>query len=179
VIDIKFEYSHSLTTEVRANVVSRLYILVATYSDAYGVIHEAHWNSEDKGFISLHLLYDQVLDTISPYIDALSERVRALGTVAFGNTRFVMENTVLPPYTMDYDLYRNLDNVISILGIISGLLYENINSIDSIDKVTSNMLQDQAREIDKLIYLVRSNVCKEEAMESPQQEAMEGETVVY
>ena len=158
-LDIKFTRTHALPEEVRAEVSSVLYSLIATYNDAYGRVWEAHWNSEGSSFISIHKLFEEILDTIGGFIDPLAERIRSFGAMARVNLKFSIENTLLDNITeISNDIQGNITTIVEVLKTISSMLYIYINRLDSIDKTTSNVLQEHSLAIDKYIYLLQSNL---------------------
>jgi starvation-inducible DNA-binding protein len=158
-LDIKFTRTHALAEEVRAEVSSVLYSLIATYNDAHGRVWEAHWNSEGSSFISIHKLFEEILDTIGGFIDPLAERIRSFGAMARVNLKFSIENTLLDDINeISNDIQSNITLIVNALKTISGLLYMYINRLDSIDKTTSNMLQEHSLAVDKYIYLLQSNL---------------------
>lgn len=158
-LDLKFTRSHALSEEVRAEVTSVLYSLIATYNDAAGRVWEAHWNSEGNTFIAIHKLFDEVLDLLTGFIDPLAERIRSFGAFARVNLKFSIENTLLGVVSeVSHDIQGNITLIVNILKTISGLLYTFINRLDNIDKTTSNVLQEHSLAVDKYIYLLQSNL---------------------
>jgi len=158
-LNITFTKQHPLSDDVKAKVVSILYVLIATYIDAHGQILEAHWNSEGKGFISMHELFDDTLGTINNLIDPLGERIRAFGAPARANLKFASANTLLKDAaSITNDLNGNLNIVLYCLRTIRSYLYSVITELSSMDETTSNILQEHCAVIDKLIYLNQSNI---------------------
>ena len=158
-LDIKFTRTHALPEEVRAEVSSVLYSLIATYNDAHGRVWEAHWNSEGNTFISIHKLFEEILDTIGGFIDPLAERIRSFGAYSRINLKFSIENTLLNGVPeVSHDIQGNVTLIVNLLKTISGLLYMYITRLDAIDKTTSNVLQEHSLAIDKYIYLLQSNL---------------------
>ena len=158
-LDIKFTRTHALPEEVRAEVSSVLYSLIATYNDAHGRVWEAHWNSEGNTFIAIHKLFEEILDTIGGFIDPLAERVRSFGAYSRINLKFSIENTLLSGVPeVSHDIQGNVTLIVNLLKTISGLLYMYITRLDAIDKTTSNVLQEHSLAIDKYIYLLQSNL---------------------
>ena len=158
-LDIKFTKTHALPEEVRAEVSSVLYSLIATYNDAHGRVWEAHWNSEGNTFIAIHKLFEEILDTIGGFIDPLAERIRSFGAYSRINLKFSIENTLLSGVPeVSHDIQGNVTLIVNLLKTISGLLYMYITRLDSIDKTTSNVLQEHSLAIDKYIYLLQSNL---------------------
>lgn len=158
-LDIKFTRTHALPEEVRAEVSSVLYSLIATYNDAHGRVWEAHWNSEGNTFIAIHKLFEEILDTIGGFIDPLAERIRSFGAYSRINLKFSIENTLLSGVPeVSHDIQGNVTLIVNLLKTISGLLYMYITRLDAIDKTTSNVLQEHSLAIDKYIYLLQSNL---------------------
>ena len=158
-LDIKFTRTHALPEEVRAEVSSVLYSLIATYNDAHGRVWEAHWNSEGNTFIAIHKLFDEVLGLLTGFIDPLAERIRSFGAYSRINLKFSIENTLLNGVPeVSHDIQGNVTLIVNLLKTISGLLYMYITRLDAIDKTTSNVLQEHSLAIDKYIYLLQSNL---------------------
>lgn len=158
-LDIKFTRSHALSEEVRAEVTSVLHSLIATYNDAYGIVWEAHWNSEGSTFIAIHLLFDEIVELLGSFIDPLAERIRAFGAISRVNLRFSLQNTMLVDVPeISHDVQGNVKTIVGILKTISSMLYMYINRLDAIDKTTSNVLQEHSLAIDKYVYLLQSNM---------------------
>jgi starvation-inducible DNA-binding protein len=158
-LDIKFTRSHALSEEVRAEVTSRLYGLIASYIDASGIVLEAHWNSEGNNFIAVHTLFGDIVGLLNGFVDPLGERIRSFGGTAKANLRYALENTLLiETQAISNNIDSNIQAVVTILKRLSELLYMFINSLDSLDKTTSNILQDQCNSVDKYIYLLQSHL---------------------
>lgn len=158
-LDIKFTRTHALSEEVRAEVTSVLYSLIATYNDAAGRVLEAHWNSEGNTFIAIHKLFDEVLGLLNGFIDPLAERIRSFGAFARVNLKFSIDNTLLSDVPeVSHDVQGNITLIVNILKTISSMLYLYITRLDVIDKTTSNVLQEHSLAVDKYIYLLQSNL---------------------
>lgn len=156
-LNITFTKTHPLSDDVKAKVVSILYILIASYIDAKGQILESHWNSEGKTFISMHKLFDETLATIDTLIDPLGERIRSFGAPARANLKFASDNTLLRDAGVTTNnLDDNLEIVLYCLRTIRDFLYSVIPQISSIDETSSNILQEHCAKIDNLIYLNQS-----------------------
>ena len=59
---------------------------------------QAHWNVKGPNFIALHELFDKIAEHAEGHVDALAERITALGGTARGTVRTVAARSSLKPY---------------------------------------------------------------------------------
>lgn len=146
--------------ETRVKVIDELGVLLASCADAYSQFKQAHWNIKGSRFQMLHELFDKVADPFPNYVDALGERITALGGTAMGTVRMAAMSSVLPefPYTeFSEDVY--LDAVATRLAMLTKAFREKGNIIkEAGDPTTENYLLETAMEIDKLLYFVESHL---------------------
>lgn len=146
--------------ETRVKVIDELGILLASCADAYSQFKQAHWNIKGNRFQMLHELFDKVAEPFPNYVDALAERITALGGTARGTVRMAAMSSVLPefPYTeFSEDVY--LDAVATRLAMLTKAFREKSNIIkETGDSTTENYLLETAMEIDKLLYFVESHL---------------------
>ena len=146
--------------ETRVKVIDELGVLLASCADAYSQFKQAHWNIKGSRFQMLHELFDKVADPFPNYVDALAERITALGGTAMGTVRMATMFSVLPefPYTeFSEDVY--LDAVATRLAMLTKAFREKGNIIkEAGDPTTENYLLETAMEIDKLLYFVESHL---------------------
>lgn len=146
--------------ETRVKVIDELGVLLASCADAYSQFKQAHWNIKGSRFQMLHELFDKVADPFPGYVDALAERITALGGTAMGTVRMAAMSSVLPefPYTeFSEDVY--LDAVATRLAMLTKAFREKGNIIkEASDPTTENYLLETAMEIDKLLYFVESHL---------------------
>ncbi|MBZ0294695.1 MAG: DNA starvation/stationary phase protection protein Dps [Anaerolineae bacterium] len=69
--------------------------------DLYSEVKQAHWNVKGMHFMQLHLLFDDLAQTLLEYVDSIAERLTALGGVAMGTTRMVAAQSQLPEFPSD------------------------------------------------------------------------------
>lgn len=86
-------------TEARAGVIAAMTSVVAETIDASLAARHAHWNVRGSSFQSLHELFGRIHSELEPHVDALAERIGALGGVAHGTAQAVVSESRLPPYT--------------------------------------------------------------------------------
>ena len=56
---------------------------------------QAHWNVRGPNFIALHELFDKIAEHAEEQVDALAERITALGGTAVGTVRAVASRSTL------------------------------------------------------------------------------------
>jgi starvation-inducible DNA-binding protein len=146
--------------EIRVKVIDELGILLASCSDFYSQSKQAHWNIKGSRFQMLHELFDKIADPFPDYVDALAERITALGGTAMGTVRMAAMSSVLPefPYT-EFSEEVYLDAVATRLATITKTFRDKAITIkEAGDPTTENYLLETAMEIDKLLYFVESHL---------------------
>jgi len=86
-----FETRNDITDAKREELVTLLNARLADTFDLYSQLKQAHWNVKGSDFIQLHLLYDQVAESVLEYVDMIAERATALGGLALGVALDVVE----------------------------------------------------------------------------------------
>jgi starvation-inducible DNA-binding protein len=86
-------------TEARAGVIAAMTSVVAETIDASLAARHAHWNVRGPTVHSLHELLGRIHSELEQHVDALAERIGALGGVAHGTAQAVVSESRLPPYT--------------------------------------------------------------------------------
>ena len=142
--------------EIRVKVIDELGILLASCSDFYSQSKQAHWNIKGSRFQMLHELFDKIADPFPDYVDALAEKVTALGGTAMGTVRMAAMSSVLPefPYT-EFSEEVYLDAVATMTKTFRD---KAIAIKEAGDPTTENYLLETAMEIDKLLYFVESHL---------------------
>ncbi|MDH6117907.1 starvation-inducible DNA-binding protein [Kitasatospora sp. GAS204A] len=85
-----------LSYDARLYACQRLNRVLADTSILYTLYKKHHWLMRGATFYQLHLLLDKHADEQLALVDALAERVQALGGVAVGDPRHVAEITSIP-----------------------------------------------------------------------------------
>jgi starvation-inducible DNA-binding protein len=146
--------------ETRIKVIDELGVLLASCSDNYSQMKQAHWNIKGSRFQMLHELFDKVAAPFINYVDALAERITALGGTAMGTVRMAAISSILPefPYN-EFSEEVYLEAIATRLAIMTKAFREKGNIIkEAGDPTTENYLLETAMEIDKLLYFVESHL---------------------
>ena len=84
--------------EARAGVIAAMTSVVAETIDASLAARHAHWNVRGASFHSLHELFGRIYSELEQHVDALAERIGALGGVAHGTVQAVVTESKLSHY---------------------------------------------------------------------------------
>ena len=93
-----FETRNDLSADIRTQVIRLLNARLADAIDLGLQSKHAHWNVKGPNFIALHELFDQIAEQIDAHVDAIAERVTALGGTAGGTLAAVSRATTLKAY---------------------------------------------------------------------------------
>jgi starvation-inducible DNA-binding protein len=89
---------NDLPARTRARLEKLLNQRLADALDLEAASKQAHWNVKGPQFIALHELFDQVHGNIEEHVDALAERITALGGTALGTVGAAARGSSLTPY---------------------------------------------------------------------------------
>jgi starvation-inducible DNA-binding protein len=89
---------NDLPARTRARLEKLLNQRLADALDLEAASKQAHWNVKGPNFIALHELFDQVHGNVEEHVDALAERITALGGTALGTLGAAARGSSLAPY---------------------------------------------------------------------------------
>jgi starvation-inducible DNA-binding protein len=92
---------HDIPAKTRKKVVELLNARLVDAIDLSMQAKQAHWNVKGPNFIALHELFDKVAEHAEGHVDALAERITALGGTAVGTVRAVAARSTLKAYPED------------------------------------------------------------------------------
>lgn len=144
----------------RENVINTLDHHLATATDLFTQIKQAHWNVVGKNFIAVHELFDQEADLVRGYMDEYAERIRALGSVPSGTVRMAAQNSGLDEFPAGtVDSKEAVTELASRFDDYSGMLTAAIDETDEASDLTTQDIYIEAqREIDRHAWFLRSHV---------------------
>src|SRR3954451_25036519 len=90
-----------IPAERREALVEMLNRHLADTFDLFSQAKQAHWNVKGKDFYQLHLLFDEVAEELSGFVDLIAERATSLGGYATGTARMAAEQSALPEYPIE------------------------------------------------------------------------------
>jgi len=148
----------SLPEKDRIEIVGILNKTLASASDLYAQLKQAHWNIKGESFISLHLLFDKVAEEVEDRVDIIAERIMALGGTALGTIQATVNNTELRVYPTDiFSAKDHIEHLTHNMAILGELARKNIDLTDELnDMVTNEIYVDFAKMLDKNLWFIEA-----------------------
>ena len=156
---------HTFSTRIdiadasRDELVALLNARLADTFDLYSQLKQAHWNVKGSDFIQLHLLYDEVAESVLEYVDTIAERATTLGGLALGTARQAAAASTLDEYPLD--AVAGMDTVAAIadrLGAYGASVRAAIESATELDDLdTADLFTEISRTIDKHLWFVEAH----------------------
>lgn len=146
--------------ETRNEFVGVLNTQLAATIDLYLQTKQAHWNVKGPVFYALHTFFDDLAESVEPFIDELGERVTALGGVARGTTRMAAAASPLSEY--DEGIVTGEDSLAALIERYAAYAELTRGAIERAgeqgDAATEDLLTEIVRTIDKDLYFLESHV---------------------
>jgi starvation-inducible DNA-binding protein len=155
----KFTTRIDIPEDSRDQLVQLLNARLADTFDLYSQLKQAHWNVKGSDFIQLHLLYDEVAESVLEYVDTVAERATALGGLALGTARLAAANSSLDEYPLD--AVADLDTVAAVAdrlaayGASTRAAIDSATELDDLD--TADLFTEISRTIDKHLWFVEAH----------------------
>jgi starvation-inducible DNA-binding protein len=128
--------------------------------DLEAAAKQAHWNVKGPNFIALHELFDQVHDNLETHVDALAERITALGGTALGTVGAVARGSSLAPFPEDISAGpEQLAALAERLADFGRKLRAAIATAAKLDDAaTSDLFTEIARDADKYLWFLEAHL---------------------
>lgn len=151
---------HALHEDSRATMVVLLNQRLADATDLYTQTKHAHWNVKGMDFYQLHLLFDQLAETVEKHVDAIAERATALGGTAYGTVRMAAASTSLQEMPADAMTGREFVNaLVERYATVAARVGEGIDRAEEMgDKATADLLTEITQDLDKALYFLESHL---------------------
>ena len=155
-----FDTRIDIPENAREELVALLNARLADTFDLYSQLKQAHWNVKGSDFIQLHLLYDQVAESVLEHVDEIAERATALGGLALGTARLAAEASSLDEYPLD--AVDGMDTVAAIADRLAAYGAAVRTAIDTStergDLDTADLFTEVSRGIDKHLWFVEAHL---------------------
>jgi starvation-inducible DNA-binding protein len=155
-----FRTSVGMKPDVREKSVALLNQHLAACFDLYSQTKQAHWNVKGMDFIQLHELFDELAETVLPFVDLIAERVTTLGGYATGTTRMAAADSKLPEYptnaTQGKDHLEALVERYAAFGASTRAAIDTCGDWDDMD--TADLFTEVSREIDKSLWFLEAHL---------------------
>lgn len=127
--------------KVRIEVIRLLNHSLASTTDLYAQLKQAHWNVKGPEFIALHKLFDDIAEELEEHVDTIAERITALGGTALGTLDEAVKNTALAEYPVDiFTAKKHLEHLTHNFAILSELVRDHIDATAELDDMGTNDL---------------------------------------
>lgn len=157
---LSFPTRNNLPPGVRRQMIGLLNQHLADVFDLYSQTKQAHWNVKGRQFYSLHLLFDDLAARIFPHVDALAERVTALGGVARGTVRMATASSRLVELPQGgvtgAQSVEELARRYAQLAASARLAIDD--SSQAGDQGTSDLFIEVGRDLDKALWFLEAHV---------------------
>jgi starvation-inducible DNA-binding protein len=146
--------------DARRELVQLLNARLADTFDLYSQLKQAHWNVKGSDFIQLHLLYDEIAESVIEYVDTIAERATALGGLALGTARMAAAASTLDEYPVG--AVDDMDTVAAIadrLAAYGASVRAGIEAaVELHDQDTADLFTEVSRSIDKHLWFVEAHL---------------------
>jgi starvation-inducible DNA-binding protein len=151
---------NDLPAKQRSQLEQLLNARLADALDLESASKQAHWNVKGPHFIALHELFDQVHTTIEQHVDAIAERITALGGTAQGTVQAVASASSLVPYPQHIsDGVEHLDALSDRLADFGKKIRAAIADSDELgDADTADLFTGVSRDADKYPWFLEAHL---------------------
>ena len=118
---------------------------------------QAHWTLVGRGFRSLHLQLDEVVDAVRIHADDVAERAVTIGVTPDGRAKTVAADSALPEHptgwVKDTDV---VDYFVTTLSTAIGRLREAIKETEEHDVVSQDLLIGITADLEKTMWMFQA-----------------------
>jgi len=153
---------NSLPKKTRAEVVDLLNKSLASTTDLFIQLKQAHWNVKGMNFIAIHKLLDDIAKEVEERVDIVAERVTSLGGTALGTLEETVKNTALRKYPIDiFDAKDHIEHLTHNMAILGELARNHIDETNALsDMATNDIYIDLVRMLDKNLWFLEAHIQK-------------------
>ncbi|WP_436930882.1 DNA starvation/stationary phase protection protein Dps [Halosimplex halobium] len=155
-----FPTRNYLPETVRTTSISALTQCLADLTTINMQLKTAHWTVKGHEFYQLHELFEELIETFDPHIDAVAERVSALGGRPPGTVHEVAQATIVRPFPRDtYDGIALVAALADRMATLDANLAEQIRMVDDGgDLDTADLLNEVSREVSKSLWFLEAHL---------------------
>jgi starvation-inducible DNA-binding protein len=146
-----------ISEEAREKIADGLKVLLADSYTLYLQTHNFHWNVTGPQFRELHLMFEEQYTELSTAVDAIAERIRALGIYAPGTykafaslSKIVPAEDVPTAAEMMVTLTKNHEQVVRTCREVLQIAQ------DADDESTASLVSDRMQLHEKTAWMLRS-----------------------
>ncbi|HJM68432.1 MAG TPA: DNA starvation/stationary phase protection protein Dps [Candidatus Babeliales bacterium] len=150
----------SIPEKDRIELIAMLNKSLASVTDLYIQLKQAHWNVKGSNFIGLHVLLDEIAERVEAQVDDVAERVTSLGGTALGTLQETVKNTALPSYPIDiFTGKEHVEHLTHNMGLLGELVRKDIKKSEELgDMATNDLYVDLVRVLDKDLWFLEAHL---------------------
>lgn len=142
-----------------AAVIRELERLLATSYTLYLKTHNFHWNVTGPMFTTLHTLFETQYTELALAIDAIAERIRALGAKAPGSYTDFQRLSLIKEETGSPNALDMIRTLVTDQQTIVGLARDLFDAADEIDdQATADLATSRLQVHEKHAWMLRSHL---------------------
>lgn len=152
----------SIAEKDRVPLINLLNVSLASTTDMYVQLKQAHWNVKGPEFIALHKLFDELAKGVEGQVDIVAERVTSLGGTALGTIQSAVEHSILRVYPLDiFSAKDHLENLSHNFALLGELSRKNIQDAEKLhDIATGDLYIALTRFCDKSLWFLEAHLQK-------------------
>jgi starvation-inducible DNA-binding protein len=133
---------------------------LADATDLMTQVKVAHWNVKGMNFYQLHLLFDEIAETLEAHIDIVAERATSLGGEATGSVRVAAAESCIPEIPSDATTGREyVAALVERVGIHANNLRGDIEAaVTHDDEDTADLYTELSRAVDQQLYFLEAHL---------------------
>ncbi len=144
----------------RAKMVNLLNSELADLISLHYATKQAHWNVKGAEFYQLHLLFDELADSVDGFIDSTAERITALGGTAEGTIEAACNNARIEAYPVGISTGR--EHLSALIQRYTDLANHTREAIDRSgelgDMDTADLFTEISRSLDKNLWFLEAHI---------------------
>ena len=151
---------NDMPLKLRSRIEKLLNARLADALDLAAQAKQAHWNVKGPNFIALHELFDKLHDGVGGHVDALAERITAIGGTARGTVQAVARASTLAAYPED--IISGRDHLVALADRLADFGAKTRAAIAASarleDAGTSDLFTGISRDIDQQLWLIEAHL---------------------
>ncbi len=148
-----------IPAETREQVICLLNERLADLIDLHRRAKQAHWNVRGSNFLSLHKRFDDLAAVLDEHIDAVAERIAALGGIAEGTLSAVTKRTTLAACSLEsvsgHDYLQALSTSLATVGRSMRSAVDRADNLA--DANTADLFTGVSSDLDKQLWLLEAH----------------------
>jgi starvation-inducible DNA-binding protein len=150
-----------LNSQFQNQVADLLKTVLADHFLLYTKSRNYHWNVTGPNFYGLHAVFEKIYDELAEDLDAIAERIRALGFKAPGTLKEFLELSSIKEEPGKFPIQSVMaQNITKDLGTIIEKMKSAANKMqnDFKDEVTAGMFYSLIEKYQKTVWMLKSTV---------------------